>query len=317
MIFLGCKDNANDDKSQVPQKSDTKTLNTKFVTIATGGAAGPYNIIGTALAEIYSQELGANAKTQTTGASIENLNLLAQNKVEMAFVMGDALHDALNGVGSFSKKLENIRQIAVLYPNLVQIVTSKKSGIKSIEDLKGKRIAVGDKGSGTENNARILLAAFGITYKDIKPDYLGFAAAAEALQNGRVDAAFFASGLPNALVLQLEKTFDLALVSIPSDKAQEIASNKSYFTPAQIPANTYGNQEPIPTIAITNALVVRSDLSEEDVYQLTKVFFENLDKLEVSHQAARDIPRMSLEDEEKNMIAPIHSGAKKYLESIN
>lgn len=115
------------------------TVQSKFVTIATGGASGPYNIIATTLTDIYSKNLKTNSKTQTTGASVENLNLMAQKKVEMAFVMSDALNDALNGTGSFKNKIENVEQIAALYPNYVQIVTSKRSGIKTITDLKGKR----------------------------------------------------------------------------------------------------------------------------------------------------------------------------------
>ncbi|STQ85687.1 TAXI family TRAP transporter solute-binding subunit [Helicobacter muridarum] len=308
-FFLSCSE----DKSKNKQSLDKeKTLDTKLVTIATGGAAGPYNIIGTSLAELYSKELGINSKTQTTGASIENLNLLEQKKVEMAFVMSDALNDAINGIGAFPKPLENISQIAVLYPNFIQIITSKKSGIKSIEDLKGKRVAVGDRGSGVENNARFLLSEFGINYDDIKPDYLGYAAAADALQNGRIDAAFLTSGLPNASILQLEKSFDLALVSIPTQRANEIASIKDYFVALEIPAHTYGNEEPVPTIAIRNALVVRKDLSEEDVRKLTKTFFDNLDKLELSHRAVKDIPSPN---KDNGMVAPIHNGALKALES--
>lgn len=298
-IFLACSQNQNE-----------KEVETNFLTIATGGAAGPYNIIGTSLAELYSKELGVNSKTQTTGASIENLNLLEQKKVEMAFVMSDALNDAINGTGSFHKKLENVAQIAVLYPNFIQIITSKKSGIKSIEDLRGKRVAVGDRASGVENNAKFLLAEFGISYDDIKVDYLGYAPAADALQNGRIDVAFLTSGLPNASVLQLEKSFDLALVSIPPQRAKEIAAKRDYYVPLEIPAHTYGNDEPIPTMAIRNALVVRKDLSEGDVEKITRLFFDNLDKLELSHRAVKDIPKP---DGDKGMVAPIHSGALKAL----
>lgn len=307
-----CACSGNNESKDANSANAPQSLETRIVTIATGGAAGPYNIIGTSLAEIYSKDLAVNSKTQTTGASIENLNLLEQKKVEMAFVMGDALKDAVNGEGNFPNKLENVSQMAVLYPNFIQIITSKKSGIKSIEDLRGKRVAVGDRGSGVENNARALLSEFGITYNDIKVDYLGYAQAADSLQNGRIDAAFLTSGLPNASILQLEKTFDLALVSIPAQKANEIAQKRDYFLPLEIPAQTYGNAEAIPTMAITNALVVRKDLSEDDVYQLTKIFFENLDKLQIAHQAAKDIPQP---DGDKGMIAPIHPGAKRYLES--
>ena len=307
-----------DDKTQANGTSTGQgamdKVQSKFVTIATGGASGPYNIIATTLADIYAKQLTTNSKTQTTGASVENLNLLAQKKVEMAFVMSDALSDALNGVGSFPAKLENIEQIAALYPNYVQIVTSKRSGIKTITDLKGKRVATGAQNSGVEVNARNLLAGFGISYNDIKVDYLGYAEAADALKSGSLDAAFLTSGLPNSSLMELQQGFDLQVVAIPADGVEKIAQDKAYFTALTIPAHTYGNEAPIPTAAIKNALVVRKDLSENDVYLLTKTFFESLPQLQTAYQAAKDI---NIQDAQQGLVAPLHAGAKKYFDEIN
>lgn len=290
------------------------TVQSKFVTIATGGASGPYNIIATTLTGIYSKNLKTNSKTQTTGASVENLNLMAQKKVEMAFVMSDALNDALNGTGSFKNKIENVEQIAALYPNYVQIVTSKRSGIKTITDLKGKRVATGDQNSGVEVNARNLLAGFGISYADIKVDYLGYAAAADALKAGTIDAAFLTSGLPNSALMELQQSFDLQLVSIPADGIKKLAADKPYFNAMDIPANTYGNPEPIPTAAIKNALVIRKELSEADGYLLTKTFFESLPQLQTAHQAAKGI---NVKEAQEGAVAPLHPGAKKYYDEVN
>lgn len=312
LFLVGCGDKADD--SVQATATDTDKVQSRFVTIATGGASGPYNIIATTLADIYSNQLHTNSKTQTTGASVENLNLLGQNKVEMAFVMSDTLNDAIHGTGSFPKKIENINQIAALYPNYVQIVTSQRSGIKTITDLKGKRIATGAQNSGVELNARNLLAGFGITYDDIRVDYLGYAEAADALKAGTLDAAFLTSGLPNSALMELQQSFDLQLVAIPAEGIQKLAENSPYFNAMDIPANTYGNAEPIPTAAIKNALVVRSDMSENDVYLLTKTFFENLDKLQTAHQAAKDI---NLENAQQGLVAPLHPGAKKYYEETN
>ena len=288
-------------------------LQTRFVSIATGGASGPYNVIGTSLAELYNKTYGVNSKTQTTGASVENLNLLKQNKVEMAFVMSDSLTEAIQGTGSFKDKIGNVQQIAALYPNYVQIVASKKSGIRSIEDLKGKRIAVGAQNSGVEVNARTLLNGFGISYDDVKVDYLGYAEAADALKGGKLDAAFLTSGIPNSSLMELQQSFDLQLVSINADKVKQIAQNQSYFLPMVIPKGTYGNTEDVQTAAIMNALVVRSDLSEDDVYKLTKTFFDNLGNLGNAHQAATDI---SLEKAQQGLVAPLHPGAKRYYDEV-
>ena len=284
-------------------------LDTKFLTIATGGASGPYNIIGTSLSEVYVKNFGVNSKTQTTGASVENVNLLTQGKVDMVLALSDVVTDAVEGKNNFDTPIDNIQQIAVLYPNVVQIVTTKDSGIKTIEDLRGKRIAVGDQGSGTEVNARTLLEGFGITYDDVTVDYLGFAEAADGMKAGKIEAAFFSSGLPNSSLMELEQGVDLQLVSIDQDKLKEIIATKPYFNTFEIPAGTYGNEAAVPTAAIMNALLVNSDLSESDGYKLTKALFDNLDVLKTAHQAANDI---SLETARDGMVAPIHPGAQKY-----
>ncbi len=289
-------------------------LDSRFVTIATGGASGPYNIIGTTLSEAYAKTYKANSKTQTTGASVENINLLDNNKVEMAFLMSDSLSQAVNGEAPFNKKYNSISQMAVLYPNYVQVVTSKQSGIDTLDDLRGKRVAVGDQNSGVEVNARALLNGHGITYKDIKVDYLGYAEAADALKTKRIDAAFLTSGLPNAALLELEKGFDLKLVKILPEKIEKIAKEKPYFMAIDIPKNTYGNEDVVPTAAIMNALVVRSNMKDDDVYKLTKTFFESMEKLQNSHQAAKSI---SLEKAQSGMVAPIHPGAKRYYDEKN
>ncbi|WP_323841238.1 MULTISPECIES: TAXI family TRAP transporter solute-binding subunit [unclassified Moraxella] len=304
-------DTANEPQTQVATADDK--LETKFVTVGTGGASGPYNIIGTALTDHYAKLFGANAKTQTTGASVENLNLLAQKKLEMAFVMSDALSDAVQGQNSFKTKIDNVSQIASLYPNYVQIVASGASGIKSIEDLKGKRVAVGAQGSGVEVATRALLEGFGMTYDDITADYLGYAEAADSLKSGKLDAAFLTSGLPNSSLMELQQGFDLQIVSIPADKLNEIAKTKTFFIPMDIPAGTYNNSGAVPTAAILNALVVRSDMSDDDVYKLTKAFFENLDSLKNAHQAAADI---SIKNAQNGLVAPLHPGAKRYYDEV-
>ena len=315
MTMVACSDNTATDTNDSATTDNTAAsaasdkLETKFVTIATGGASGPYNIIGTSLAEIYAKTFGVNAKTQTTGASVENVNLLTQGKVDMVLALSDVVTNAVEGTEDFKEPITNIQQVAVLYPNVIQIVASEKSGIKNIEDLKGKRIAVGDQGSGTEVNARTLLEGFGITYDDVKVDYLGFADAADAMKAGKIEAAFFSSGLPNSSLLELEQGIKLQLVTINQDKLKKIIETKPYFKTFEIPAGTYGNDAAIPTTAVMNALLVRSDISEDDGYKLTKALFENLEGLKNAHQAAKDI---SLETAQVGMVAPIHPGAKKY-----
>lgn len=303
------ENNTSSSASSSPTASASDKLETRFATLATGGASGPYNIIGTSFSDILSKTYGVNSKTQTTGASVENMNLLNQGKVEMAFVMNDVLTEAMEGSGSFPKKIDNASHIASLYANYIQVVTNKNSGINTIDDLRGKRIAVGAQNSGVEVNARNILEGHGITYQDIKVDYLGYAEAADALKAGKIDAAFLTSGIPNASLMELDKTFDMKIVTVSPEKIEELTKDKPYFLAMVIPKGTYSNTEDIPTAAIVNSWIVRSDMSDDDVYKMTKTFFESLPLLRNAHQAANDI---TLENAQVGMIAPIHPGAKRY-----
>ena len=294
-------------ESSEESDSGSAELETNIVTIATGGSSGPYNIIATTLADGYSNEFGVNSRTETTGASAENLNLMNQESVEMSFVMSDALVQAVNGEESFSEPIENVQQVAALYPSFVQLITTEGAGIDSVEDLAGKRVAVGDQNSGVEIATRSVLDAHDMSYDDLEVDYLGYAEAAEAMRGGQLDAAFLTSGLPNASVMELENSVDLKVVSIDPEVVEGM--EEDYFESMEIPEDTYGNEEAVPTVAIMNALVVREDISEDDVYNLTKYLFENLDSLENSHQAAADI---SIENSMESMVIDVHPGAQRF-----
>ena len=197
LMLAACNSSGNNQASDNDKSAATDGLDTNIVTIATGGASGPtILLVRETLADQYTKTFDVNSRTQTTGASVENINLLEQGKAEIAFVMSDALSQAINGEVSFNEPVKNVSHIATLYPNVVQIITKKGTGINTIEDLKGKRVAVGDQNSGVEINARVLLKGHGITYDDLKVDYLGYAEAADGLKAGTIDAAFLTSGLP-------------------------------------------------------------------------------------------------------------------------
>lgn len=308
-LVLAACNNGEETGKETDKPAVTAGLDAKLVTIATGGASGPYNIIGSTLADQYAKGFDVNARTQTTGASVENINLLEQGKAELAFVMSDALSQAIKGEVSFKEPVKNVSQVATLYPNVVQIITKKGSGIKTVDDLKGKRIAVGDQNSGVEINARVLLNGHGITYDDVKIDYLGYAEAADGLNAGTIDAAFLTSGLPNASVMEIAETSGVDLVSVNPDKLAEIAKEHPYFISYDIAVDTYGNKDKIATAAVPNALVVRTDMSDDDVYALTKKLFETLPTLQNAHQAANEI---TIDGAQESLVAPLHPGAKRY-----
>lgn len=283
-----------------------------FINILTGGTSGVYYPIGVGLSQIYSDGIpGAKISVQATKASVENLNLLQAGRGELALALGDSVADAKNGVedAGFKAPLTKLRAIAGAYPNYIQIVANKESGIKTLADLKGKTISVGAPKSGTELNARAIFKAAGLTYEDMsKVQYLPFAESVELIKNRQLDATLQSSGLGMAAIRDLSSTMPLNYVSIPPDVVSKIGN--AAYQPAQIPANTYDGQPvSVPTVAITNILVTREDISDDVAYQMTKLMFENLTRLGNSHSAAKDI---KLQNAAKNLPIPLHPGAERY-----
>lgn len=286
----------------------------KFITIATGDTSGPYFTIGEALAKVYKKKLHYKTAIQSTDGSVENIKLLENHKADLAFVMSDAASSVLNELGKVKDgSTQGFKAMAGLYPNYVQIVTLSANKIKSVSDLKGKRVGVGAPNSGVEANARIILNEQGITYNDIKPEYLSYEEAIEQLKSKKIDAAFVTSGLPNNAVLKLQSSKEVMIVPIKSSDINHLTKQFPFFEKSEIPAGVYQNKDPIPTVAIRNILLVRSDLSKNQVYKMTKIFFENLDVLQMAHQAANSINRI---DAGKGLVVPLHPGAKKYFEEL-
>jgi len=283
----------------------------EFINILTGGTSGVYYPLGVGLSKIYGNKIpGARTQVQATKASVENLNLLQQGKGEIAFALGDSVKLAWEGneEAGFKAPLKKLRGIAAIYPNYIQIVASKASGVTSLEGLKGKSISVGAAKSGTELNARAIFAAAGMSYKDLsKTEYLPFAESVELMKNRQLDATLQSAGLGVASLKDLSTSVDIAMVAIPASVASALGAP---YVATTIPAGTYTGQETdIPTVAVVNFLVTREDLSDETAYQMTKLLFENLPELEAAHKAAQDI---KLEDALKGMPVPLHPGAERY-----
>lgn len=283
----------------------------EFINVLTGGTAGVYYPLGVAVSKILTDKMpNTKPSVQATKASVENLNLIQSGRGEIAFVLGDAVQGAIAGDTEmgFKGKLDKLRTVAAIYPNFVQIVASSESGIKTLADLKGKRLSVGAPKSGTELNARAILTAAGIQYSDLgKVEYLDFAQSVELIKNRQLDATLQSAGLGVASIRDLANSVPITVVEVP---ASVIAKIGAPFVTATIPAKTYQGQEAdVATAAIQNYLVTRSDLSEDTVYAMTKAIFENLNELYNAHAAAKVI---KVDTGAKNPIAPMHPGAAKY-----
>lgn len=285
--------------------------------IATGGTSGVYFPLGGAFANIITEKVsGVTANAESTGASIENVNLLNTGEVDFAMIQNDISYYAFHGVEMFDERepMSNLRAIASIYPETVQIVANSGANIKSVADLKGKRVAVGAPGSGTEANARQILAAFGLTYDDIQADYLSFGEAADNIKDGHVQAAFVTAGTPTAAITDLSTTHNINLVPVPSNIADKLIADYPFYDKVTIPAGTYRNQnEDIQTVAVMAMLTVRAGLSEDVVYRITKALFENLDVLAAAHSRGADV---SLDTAKDGISLEIHPGAQKYYNEV-
>ena len=283
-----------------------------FINVLTGGTSGVYYPIGVALSQLYSNGIeGSKTSVQATKASVENLNLLQAGRGELAFALGDSVSDAWNGVedAGFKVPLKKIRAIAGTYPNYIQIVANAESGIKTLEDLKGKRISVGAPKSGTELNARAIFEAAGLSYQDMgKVEFLPYAESVELIKNRQLDATLQSSGLGMAAIRDLASTMKISFVAIPAEVTAKI--DNAAYEAATIPAGTYDGQDAdVPTVAITNILVSHEGVSDEVAYQMTKLMFDNLGRLGTAHSAAQDI---KLETATKNLPIPLHPGAERF-----
>ncbi|AJE21989.1 TAXI family TRAP transporter solute-binding subunit [Azotobacter chroococcum] len=283
-----------------------------FINILTGGTSGVYYPIGVALSQLYGNNIeGAKTSVQATKASVENLNLLQAGRGELAFALGDSVSDAWSGVeeAGFKAPLKKLRAIAGTYNNYIQVVASADSGIKTLADLKGKRISVGAPKSGTELNARAIFKAAGMSYEDLgKVEFLPYAESVELIKNRQLDATLQSSGLGMAAIRDLATTMPVTFVAIPAEVVAKIGSPA--YQPGLIPAGTYeGQSADVPTVAVTNLLVTHEKVSDEVAYQMTKLMFDNLGRLATAHSAAKEI---KLETATRNLPIPLHPGAERF-----
>jgi TRAP transporter TAXI family solute receptor len=288
----------------------------QFVNVLTAGTSGVYYPLGVALANVIGKAM-PNVKTsaQSTKGSVENLILLQAGRGEIAFTLGDSLSDAWKGneEAGFKTPLKKLRAIATIYPNYIQVVARADTGIKSLADLKGKKVSVGAPKSGTELNARAIFAAAGITYKDFaKTEYLPFGESVELIKNRQLDATLQSAGLGVASLRDLAGAMDIVVVAIPAEVVKKVGDPA--YVPAMIPANTYrGQTTDVPAVAVQNFLVTHDGVSDEIAYGMTKALWTNLAELVAAHSAAKSIDPAHAID---GLPVPLHPGAEKYYREI-
>ncbi len=286
-----------------------------FLSIATGGTAGTYYPLGGAMAEIINKAVpNVNATAVATGASVANLNGLAEDEFQMVISQNDVTFYAYTGTELFEKSraMYNLRGIACLYNETVQIVTLANSGIKTLADLKGKKVVVGAIGSGTEVNARQILAMAGLTYDDINEQFQRFGDGANALRDGNVDAVFNTAGEPTAAIRDIAAQKDIYLIPVPADVAKKLIAKYPYYFSYKIPKDTYPKQTAdVETVVVKAMLVVKDSMSNDMAYNITKALFSpaGLERLGLAHAKGKLISKATALD---GMSILLHPGAERF-----
>ena len=285
--------------------------NASTMTMGTGGTAGTYYAFGGILGSQIKTSTGITVNVVSTDGSKANILGIDAGNYQLGTVQSDVMAYAWEGSRSFEKEgaIDSFRVIGGLYAEAVQLVTMNPE-IKTVADLAGKKVSIGAAGSGVYFNAMDVLAAAGLTEADIVPQYQSFADSADALKDGKIDAAFIVAGPPTPAITELFTTNTAYLIPIDGDIATKLLADCPYYTVHSIPANTYkGQTEEVKTVTVKATLIVSASASEEQVYELTKAIFDNIDAITAAHAKGAEL---SIENATSGMTAPFHAGAAKY-----
>ncbi len=303
----------------------------QFFAIATGGTGGTYYPLGGVLAQALTTKVPDMIVTAQSGnASTANLNLIRSHSIESAFVQNNTAYQAYNGTDQFEgNPVKNVRGIASLYPEVIQIVTRKEAGIKTVMDLKGKSVIPGDRGSGTAVDAENILKQAGMTFDDFGSlDWLGFSGISQRMQDNQADAGFITAGIPTSSVMELVSSTPVVILSLDDALIKKITGAYPFYAKVAIPANTYSGQDkPVDTVAVMAQWVCDADADEELIYTLTKALWEpgfhvlrkkdgkpepapaGAEIMAQAHAKGKDV---TLETALDGMAIPLHPGAERY-----
>ncbi|MDR1353572.1 MAG: TAXI family TRAP transporter solute-binding subunit [Treponema sp.] len=285
------------------------------IRMATGGNTGTYYAYGSAVGQILTEKTGIPITIQSTGASKANIQLIAAGEVELAIVQNDVMDYAYRGVDLFNgEKITAFSTMAALYAEVCQVVANPSSGIRTIADLKGKNVSVGDAGSGTEFNARQILEAYGVSFDDIGRQNLSFGASADALRDNKIDAFFCVAGAPTTAIVDLAIGKDVVVLDVDDAHAQALIQKYPFYTQYPIPAGSYrGQSAEVKTVAVKATFIVSTRLSDDTVYSLTKNLLESKQAIVTAHSKGSEL---SAGYAVSGISVPFHPGAEKYLKEI-
>jgi TRAP transporter TAXI family solute receptor len=290
----------------------------QFFRIGTGGTAGTYYPVGGMIANAVSQPGKIIATAQASNGSLANVNAIAGGSMEAGLTQSDVATWAFTGTGAFEgkPKVTDLRMIANLYPESIHLVVKKGSGIKTVADLKGKRVALDEPGSGTLINARMVLAAYGVKESDIKPDYIKPNQAGDKLKDGSLDAFFFVGGAPAGAIAELASSgTGIELVPLAGPQIEALRKSSPYFAVDTISANTYKDVAAVQTLAVGAQLVTSAKVDADTVYQITKAMYSDATQrtLQAGHAKGKFITK---ENAVQAVGIPFHPGAEKFYKEV-
>jgi TRAP transporter TAXI family solute receptor len=293
--------------------SQSKAADIKFISIATGGTGGTYYVIGGGMGKIIEKYVpGVKVSVESTAASTENCRLVASKQVRFAIVMPDSAYFAYNGGREFGeKKYPNIRGVMAGHTSTMHFIVRSKSGIKSLADLKGKKVALAAPGSPSTFIAEAALEAYGLTKKDYKPTLLTYSEQADALRDNTIDMACVFAGVPAAAALDISTTHDVTFLGVGKDELKRVIQKHPYWTAGVIKAGTYkGQTADVPTFDSPAMLITSDDLDADTVYAVTRAILEHTPELKAIHPQGAE---WDLADAVEGVAIPFHPGAAKFL----
>ena len=277
------------------------------LTFTTGGTAGTYYAYGNVLAQYVAGNSDVAMTAVAGNGSADNIDKLDMEVAQLGFVQNDVAYYAYNGIRIYEgDPVDSFTAIAALYTETVQLITCNPD-IKSVADLKGKNVSIGSQGSGVYFNAIDFLNAYDMTEADITPTYQSFGDSAEALKDGKIDAAFVVAGAPTPAVTDLATSKDMYLISLDDEHVAKLQEISGAYTKSIIAAGTYAKQDAeVVTVGVKATIIANDQVSEEDAYAIVKTIFEGKDS--ISHDKAKDL------DLEYASVCglPYHPGAAKY-----
>jgi len=283
----------------------------EFLSLGTAGTGGIYYPLGGAIASRLSVADSARQYTaEVSGGSVENVNRIGANQMDLAMVIAMTAYQAQRGEGDFELGIPGLRAVAPLYPNLTHVLVPDRSPARSVADFAGYKVSVGSAGSGTEQLSRHVLQAHGLTYDDVEPRFLSFAESSAALRDGAIDAAIISVGYPAAAVLEASTTGRIRLLGIEDEVLQRMFAEHPYYTAGEIPSGTYpGVEAAVPTLAVMNWVVALESLDPDVVTTLLNVMRDDRVSLEQVHDMAKqiDLGRLS------SPPIPLHLAAEQWL----